>query len=262
MRMIFSNHMYPKVWTSSFLKPIHKKDKVSITDNYRGLAIGSVFAKLHSFIMLSRLNKYIEEKKLISPNQIGFMKGSRTADHIFLLQTIIERVVKKNRQKLYGAFIDFKKAYDTVNRDILIKRLNHIGINGIWLRNIVAMYKKTDYLVKYKDGHLDAINGNLGLKQGCPLSPMLFNLYIDDIKDIFDDQCDPIDIQNTNINHFLYADDLVILSESKAGLQRCINKACNFANAKHLTISVKKSKTMVFNLAGKFIRDRHLYIRR
>ena len=123
------------------------------------------------------------------------------------------------------------------------------------MRNIMAMYSKTEYSVKLKGGYTRAINSNLGLKQGCPLSPMLFNLYIDDIKDIFDEQCDPIIIQNTKINHFLYADDLVILSESRTGLQKCIDKAFNFAKAKHLIISVKKSKTMVFNLAGKFIRD-------
>ena len=123
------------------------------------------------------------------------------------------------------------------------------------MRNIMAMYGKNEYSVKLKDGHTRAIKSNLGLKQGCPLSPMLFNLYIGDIKDIFDDQCDPIDIQNTKISHFLYADDLVILSESRTGLQKCIDKTSSFAKAKHLTISIKKSKTMVFNLAGRFIRD-------
>ena len=123
------------------------------------------------------------------------------------------------------------------------------------MRNIMAMYEKTKYCIKLKDGHTRPIKSNLGLKQGCPLSPILFNFYIDDIKDIFDDQDDPIHIQNTKINYFLYGDDLVILSESRAGLQRGIDKAYNFAKAKHLTISYKKSKTMVFNLAGKFIRD-------
>ena len=210
MKMIFSNHIYPDKWTTNFLKPIHKNNEVKVTDNYRGLAIGSTFAKLHSFIMLSRLNKYIEEKQLISPNQIGFMKGSRTSDHIFLLQTIIEKVVKKNKQKLYGAFIDFTKAYDTVSRDTLFKHLKHFGINGVWFKNLVAMYQKTDYLVKYKNGHLDAISSNLGLKQGCPLSPMLFNLYVDGIGNIFDAECEPIMLQDKCINHFLYADDLTL----------------------------------------------------
>ena len=84
---------------------------------------------------------------------------------------------------------------------------------------------------------------------------MLFNLYIDDINVIFDDECDPIHIQNTKINHFLYADDLVILSESKTGLQKCIDQVSNFAKIKHLTINVKKSKTMVFNITGRFIHD-------
>ena len=84
---------------------------------------------------------------------------------------------------------------------------------------------------------------------------MLFNLYIDDIEDIFDDKCDSVNIQNENINYFLYADDLVILSESKEGLQRCIDKTAEFAKGKHLTINVKKSKSMIFNPSGRFIHD-------
>ena len=183
------------------------------------------------------------------------MKGYRTSDHIFLLQTIIEKVVKKSRnQKLFAAFIDFKKAYDTVNRETLLNQLRNLGINGILYKNIAAMYQQTEYLVKYGNGYLDAINSNIGLKQGCPLSPMLFNIYIDNIGDVFDNQCEPIIFQEQKINHFLYADDLVLISHSKEGLQRCLDKLQSFAEDKDLTISIDKSKTMIFNKTGKLIK--------
>ena len=255
VNIIFSKHIYPSKWALNFLKPIFKKGSTKDPDNYRGLAIGSAFAKLFSFILLKRLTNFIDIKTLLSPHQIGFIKGKTTSDHIFFLRTIVEKVVKRNKKKLYAVFIDFKKAYDTVNRELLLKKLQSLGINGVFMRNINAMYNKTEYTIKLKGGYTRAIKSNLGLKQGCPLSPLLFNLYIDDIKDIFDAKCDPIDIQDIKINHFLYADDLVILSESPAGLQHCIDKAFNFATAKHLTINVKKSKTMVFNHTGKFVRD-------
>ena len=183
------------------------------------------------------------------------MKGYRTSDHIFLLQTIVEKVVKKSpNQKLFAAFIDFKKAYDTVNRETLLNRIQNLGINGLLYKNIAAMYRKTEYLVKIGNGHLEAINSNIGLKQGCPLSPMLFNIYIDNIGEIFDNQCEPIIIKDQKINHFLYADDLVLISHSKEGLQRCLDKLQSFAEVKHLTVSIDKSKTMIFNKTGKFIK--------
>ena len=186
------------------------------------------------------------------------MKGSRSSDHIFLLQTIIENVVKKNKSKLFAAFVDFKKAYDTVDRNRLFERLKFLGINGFFLRNITAMYEKTRYSIKLKNGYLDPIDSNLGLKQGCPLSPMLFNLYIDDVENIFDDQCDPIDFQNEKIHHFLYADDLVLLSHTAEGLQRSLEKLTGYANHKCLTISTKKSKTMIFNPSGKHIKKQFI----
>ena len=251
IRQLFSRHVYPSAWTSNFLKPIYKKGDMEDPDNYRGLAVGSALAKLFSLILLNRLTKYIDAQSLISHNQIGFMKGARTSDHIFLLQTIIDKVVKKNKNKLYIAFIDFSKAYDTVDRKMLFERLQSLGINGIFLRNIMAMYAKTNYKIKLKNGSLNPICSNLGLKQGCPLSPMLFNLYIDDIKNIFDRKCDPINLQNEYLYHFLYADDLVLLSTSAQGLQRSLDKLGEYADRKCLTISIKKSKTMIFNLSGR-----------
>ena len=252
LQNIFAKNVYPTDWISNFLKPIYKKGENVDPDNYRGLAIGSAMAKLHSLILLGRLTEFINKKDLISANQIGFM--TCTSDHIFLLQTIIEKVVKKNKRKLYAVFIDFKKAYDTVDRGKLFRRLQTLGINGIFLKNLKAMYETISYKIKLKDGYLDPISSNLGLKQGCPLSPMLFNLYIDDVNDIFDNQCDPVTITDTNISHFLYADDLVLVSLTPEGLQRSLDKVSEYSKRKSLTISIKKTKSIVFNNGGRLIK--------
>ena len=252
---MFCNNIYPTVWTQNYLKPVFKHGKISEPGNYRGLVIGSIFSKLYSFILLERLNKYLEMKKLISNNQIGFMKGCRTSDHIFLIQTIVDKIVKKNGKKLFVAFIDFRKAYDTVDRENLFYRLSKLGISGIFLNNIKALYKKTEYLVSYKNGYLNPINSNCGIKQGCPLSPMLFNIYVDDISETFDQSCDPVCLTDIYLNHILYADDLVLLSMTKAGLQSSLNKVQNFAEKRNLSINVEKSKTLIFNKTGKFIKE-------
>lgn len=253
---LFSRNLYPPEWNINFLKPIHKKGDILDKDNYRGIAIGSAFAKLFSLILLNRLIKFIEDKKLISPNQIGFMKRCRTSDHNFLLRTLIEKS-KRNKKKLFVAFIDFKKAYDTVNRSLLFKRLKKVGINGLFYRNIVEMYRNTNYSIKLKDGCLDPIHSNLGLRQGCPLSPMLFNLFIEDMGELFPNtpDTDPVCLQGNMINHFLYADDLVLVSESATGLQNCLDKLGVYAGTKSLTVSIEKSKTMIFNPSGHFIRE-------
>ena len=256
MSELFSRRIYPSTWTSNYLKPIYKKGDVEDPGYYRGLAVGSALAKLFSLILLIRLITFIDDKLLISDNQIGFMKGARTSDHIFLLQTIIEKVVKKQKGKLYTAFIDFSKAYDTVDRSKLIGCLQSLGINGIFLNNIKAMYENTSYKIKLDNGVLDPIVSNLGLKQGCPLSPMLFNLYIDDMKTIFDKECDPVTLQNEDLYHFLYADDLVLLSTSASGLQRSLHKLSTYSDSKCLTVNIKKSRTMTFNLAGRLIKNK------
>ena len=90
----------------------------------------------------------------------------------------------------------------------------------------------------------------MSVKQGCVFSPILFNLYIDKICSIFDQSCSPVKINNTNLNCLLWADDLLLVSETAIGLQNCIDKMQNFYDKLDLKVNIKKTKVVIFNKRG------------
>ena len=256
---IYMCAIYPKPWTVNYLRPIHKKDAKDDPENYRGLAIGPALSKLFSLILLQRLDTFTEDKKLISVAQIAFRRGYRTADHVFLLKTLITKALRR-KKKLYAAFIDFRKAYDTVNRSKLLKTLEDLNIDKQLLANISALYREVNYTIKLGANTLEPIPSNLGLKQGCPLSPILFNLYINDISKYLNKKPEEsLSIQGTLVNHFLYADDLVILSETREGLQDQLERLHKFADDKDLTVNTKKSMIMIFNKSGRLMKEKLTY---
>ena len=259
MNLLYNHTKYPKQWTTNYLKTIFKKGSQDDPDNYRGLAIGSAIGKLYSTILLHRLETFVAGNGLLSPFQIAFWKGFRTSDHIYLLKTLVDKILKQKGGKVFTAFIDFKKAYDTVNRGKLLMRLKQVGVSSKFLRAVTAIYTTTTYTIKTKHNRLDPITSNLGLKQGCPLSPLLFNLYIDDLAQHLSNSPDDIFLQGSRISHFLYADDLVLLSSTKEGLQRKLNELGTYADNKDLTVSIGKSKIMVFNKAGRKSKLNFLY---
>ena len=97
-------------------------------DNYRGISIGSCFGKVYSMVLFNRLIDAMDNFNL-SKNQIGFLKGYRTADHSFVINSIADHFLKTMKQDVYVAFVDLRKAYDTVNRKALIDKLYIKGIN-------------------------------------------------------------------------------------------------------------------------------------
>ena len=116
---LFAHASLPATFSINFLRPIFKKGDVRDPDNYRGIAVGTALSKLFELILLMRLEKTLPKCHPISTNQIGFVKSHRTADHIFVIKSIVDKIVKHNKQKLWVAFIDFRKAYDRINRDLL-----------------------------------------------------------------------------------------------------------------------------------------------
>ena len=204
---------------------------------------------------MNRLTEEANKRQLISVNQIEFQKGKRTTDHIFVLQTLIDKIVKHEKRKLFVAFIGFTKAYDSINRNDLFFKIKQMEIRGLFLDNLKSLYSSIKYCVKIGKGYIDPIESCLGLKQGCVLSPILFNLFIDDFKEIFNRQCDPVLLFDTFMNHVLYADDLIKMSNSAEGLQTCIDNLEEYCKKWHLTINRVKSKIIIFNESGKILRD-------
>ena len=233
---MFSSAKQPSIFSLNYLRAIFKKGDTSDPDNYRGIAIGSMIAKVFDLILLSRLENRISNTHPLSSNQIGFKKGHRTSDHIFVLNSLVNKIVKTDKAKLFVAFIDFRKAFDRVNHDLLFLKLQNLDIKGLFYKNIKEMYETIAYLVKVTGGHLEPIKSCMGLKQGGVLSPLLFNLYIDDIKNIFDESCDPVQVLNTPISHLLYADDLVLISTSQQGLSNCLDKLSEFCTTWQLEL--------------------------
>ena len=254
---IFLHATIPDIWSLNFLVTIFKKGDNCDPNNYRGIAIGSCLSKLFSLILLDRIEKRIEVSNPISPNQIGFKSGCRTADHVFVIKALVNKIVNVEKKKLFVAFIDFRKAYDTVNRKLLLLKLLRLGTNGLFYRNIKASLNSISYLVKIKGGVLSPISSSLGLKQGGVLSPLLFNVFIDELGKIFDESCDPIKELKKTILHLLYADDLVIMSTSHTGLNKGLEKLKLFTDEWQLKVNMTKSQVIVFNPIGKMI-DKNL----
>ena len=151
---ILNEGYIPESWTIGMISPIFKNkgDRMDF-DNYRGITILSCLGKLFTSVINTRLNRYANEVNLINENQTGFRKNYSTLDHIFLLKNLIDIFVKHNKQKLYCAFVDYKKAFDTVWRSALWHKLVQSGITGKLYNVIVNMYKDIKSCVN-SDGNL------------------------------------------------------------------------------------------------------------
>ena len=144
------------------------------------------------------------------------------------------------------------KAFDFTQRNMLFSKLiSDFGVGGKFLKILSALYSDHKVFVRLSDGLLQPINTTIGLKQGCCLSSLLFNLFINKFPTIFDQSCDPISIESESFNSLLWADDLLIMSRSPRGLQNAINKTCQFYKSLGLEINESKTKVMIFNGQGR-----------
>jgi hypothetical protein len=248
---ILTNGIFPDAWRINTLTPLHKKGSALLPENYRGIAVGSNLAKLFCSVLHNRLICFATENNLIPRNQIGYKKGARTTDHILTLKNIIDKYIfSLPRKYLYACFVDFKSAFDTVWRKALIYKLHSLNIGGNFLNVLQSMYSDVYYCIKLKTGITSKINSNVGVKQGCVLSPTLFNLFLADLPDIFDESCDPVQNLDEPLSCLMFADDIILLSESATGLQKCLDKIHSYCNHWNLTVNTKKTQVVIFNKGG------------
>ena len=200
---------------------IIKKGNKHDPANYRGIALLPILSKIFSKVLLERLNFWADAKNIIHQEQAGFRKGFRNTDNVFILDTIVNKYLSRKRGRLYIGFIDFRKAFDLVNHDALLLKLKDAGITGNIYDVLSSMYMQLNARVKTPLGITNVFSCKAGVQQGSLLSPFLFKLFLNDLSEMLNaDVIQKIQINNYDISHLLFTDDLALISDTVFGLQK------------------------------------------
>ena len=195
LNLSLSQGIVPTECKIARVTPLYKGGDKTNMSNYRPISVLPVFSKILERIMHVRLVNYFEKYKILYDLQFGFRKGHSTQ---LALSYLINKLVSsyENNNYVLGLFLDFSKAFDMVNHDILLHKLEYYGVRGIglkWMKN----YLNNRYQYVYYNGVKSEMGSiSCGVPQGSILGPLLFLVYINDIANVTND-CQPI----------LYADD-------------------------------------------------------
>ena len=144
---ILNSGFFPSQWSEGIIVPLFKKHDPNDVNNYRGITLVSCFSKIFTGILNNRLKNWAENNSIISDSQFGFRKGRSTTDACFVLNAIIQKILNE-KGRLYCAFIDFRKAFDSVYLNGLWFKLYKLGINGKLLTIIRDMYNNVKTCVR------------------------------------------------------------------------------------------------------------------
>ncbi|WVZ50566.1 hypothetical protein U9M48_001808 [Paspalum notatum var. saurae] len=194
-------------WRRSILVPIFKNNgDIQSCTNYRGIKLMSHMMKLWERVIEHRLRRLT----CITMNQFGFMPGISSIETIFLLRHVMERY-REQKKDLHMVFINLEKAYDKIPRKVMWWALEKHKVPTKYVALIKDMYNKVVTSVRTTDGDTSDFPINIGLHQGSALSPYLFALVMDEVTR---------DIQGDIPWCMLFADDVVLVDESQAGVNR------------------------------------------
>lgn len=202
-------------------------------------------------IMLKVIHNRIYKKldECISNTQFGFRKGLGTREALFALNVLSQRCLDMN-QDLHVCFIDYHKAFDRVRHDQLMETLIKRRIDHRDIRIISNLYYSQKAAVRVENVTSEEIEIQRGVRQGCILSPILFNLYSEDIVDkALVDQDIGIKINGTAINNLRYADDTVILAGTHEELQTLLDRIVAVSKEYGLSLNINKTKYMLITKA-------------
>ena len=177
----FANQMLiqsktPAQWFKCDIVPIPKSGNLDEVGNYRGIALSSVIAKIINKMLLNRIQPYIDP--LLRPNQNGFRSGRSTMAHIIALRRLIEGI-KSHDLKTVIIFVDFKKAFDSIDRGKMLEMLAAYGIPSIITNAIALFYENTEARIIRPDGETEFFKISKGVLQGDTLAPFVFIITLD-----------------------------------------------------------------------------------
>ena len=250
INQLFDGHI-PESFMTSQVISLHKKGDPMDVDNYRGISLMNVILKIACAVVANRITHEVETDHLLTPAQAGFRPEMQCTGHVSALLETINRIQSNltgtgrkwfhEGEHAWVCFVDFKKAYDSVPHEALLYKMRTMGIGGKVYAFIEKLYAHSAIVVNANGYTSEPIPLERGLRQGCPLSPILFSLFINDILPEFTER----EPWEPPCPHFLFADDLCIVGRSAEELQGWMDKVTEWANTWGMTVGPAKCGVMV-----------------
>ena len=238
------NDMYttgelPEDFEKTVLVPIPKSKHAQKCQDYRTISLTTHASKILTRIIYHRLEKRIEEN--LSEDQFGFRRNRGTREAILSLRTIIEKALRINKNIII-AFIDIEKAFDNVNWNIMLKTLKRLKVDYRDRKIIYQLYKNQTALIGKEQ--MTAKIGK-GVRQGCSLSPLLFNIYVEEAMKEFSAKCTHgIKINGELYQTIRFADDIALIAESEETLEIALQELNDHLRVK-CNMKINKTKTKI-----------------
>ena len=240
---IWNEECFPKDWKEGHLVKLPKKGDLSNCNNYRGITLLSIPGKIFNRVILERIQSAADPR--LREEQAGFRKNRSTTDQIATLRIIVEQSLEWNSHLVIN-FLDYEKAFDSIDRDTLWKIMRHYGIPQKLVNLVKTMYEDTSCRVIHAGQLTDSFSIKTGVRQGCLLSPFLFILAIDWLmKETTRGRRNGIQWTPwTQLEDLEFADDIALLSHTKPHMQAKTTALCDFSESIGLRIHPEKSKVL------------------
>ena len=244
---------FPDDLKLSRVKPLFKNGDVSLLSNYRPISLLPSLSKIFEYVLYHQLIEYLNGNNLLCIEQYGFRTGHSTElASIRLIDHLTQQVDVGNIPM--NIYIDLSKAFDTLNHDILLAKLNHYGICGSE-NDLFRNYLSNRYqYVEYNGAKSDTKLITTGVPQGSILGPLLFIIYINDLP-----------LVSNMFDMLMYADDTTLYCNinqlfSDDAINRELHKISNWLSSNKLSLNVKKTKCMMFHSAQRKVTHPKLII--
>ena len=232
--------VFPHLLKIAKVISIHKGESKMLASNYRPISLLPIFGKIFEKIIFIRLSDFTSKFSILYEKQYGFQSAKCTEDAIIdIQQNILDSLERKEHPCC--VFLDFAKAFDTVNHKILLSKLDHYGIRGKTLQLIESYLTEREQCVQVNNALSDFNVITHGVPQGSILGPLLFLLYINDIAQ-----------SSSLLSFYLFADDTAIflsrnnIKDLEETLNQELVKVSHWLIANKLSLNVKKSNTLLF----------------
>ncbi|XP_067207866.1 golgin subfamily A member 6-like protein 22 [Linepithema humile] len=198
-----------------------------------------------------RLRREVEKKEIVPENQTGFRKGMGTLDNIYIMNYLVNRQLEKKKGKMTALFIDLKAAFDSVDRGVLVGAMRERGVREGLVERVEEVLKETKSKVRVGGEVGENFWTARGVKQGCPLSPLLFNIMLADIEEEMGKvKRGGVKLRGNRIYSLAYADDMVLVAEEEEEVRGMMERLERYLERKKLELNTKKTKIMRFRKGG------------